>query len=166
MSNENRGAARLFDALTTKGTAFTVDERRSLGLLGLLPTVVKTLAEQVEHCWHEFSTRRDDLDKHIYLRALQDRNETLFYRLLSEHIPETLPIVYTPTVGDACQRFSEIYRRPRGLFVSYPERDCLREVLRNRPGREVDVIVVTDGQRILGLGDQGIGGMGRPDGRA
>ena len=165
MSNENRGQARLFDALTTKGTAFTADERRRLGLLGLLPTAVKTLAEQVEHCWHEFSTRRNDLDKHIYLRALQDRNETLFYRLLSEHIPETLPIVYTPTVGEACQRFSEIYRRPRGLFVSYADRDCLDEVIRNRPHRDVDVIVVTDGQRILGLGDQGIGGMGIPIGK-
>jgi malate dehydrogenase (oxaloacetate-decarboxylating) len=165
MSDESRGQARLFDALTTKGTAFTADERRKLGLLGLLPTVVKTLAEQVEHCWHEFSTRRDDLDKHIYLRALQDRNETLFYRLLSEHIPETLPIVYTPTVGEACQRFSEIYRRPRGLFVSYADRDCLDEVISNRPYRDVDVIVVTDGQRILGLGDQGIGGMGIPIGK-
>ncbi|MGA3252859.1 MAG: NAD-dependent malic enzyme [Mycobacterium sp.] len=165
MSEEGRGQARLFDVLTTKGTAFTVEERRRFGLLGLLPTAVKTLAEQVEHCWHEFSTRRDDLDKHIYLRALQDRNETLFYRVLREHIPETLPIVYTPTVGEACQRFSEIYRRPRGLFVSYADRDCLAEVLRNRPQRDVDVIVVTDGQRILGLGDQGIGGMGIPIGK-
>jgi malate dehydrogenase (oxaloacetate-decarboxylating) len=165
MSDENRGRARLFDALTTKGTAFTADERHSLGLLGLLPTAVKTLAEQVDHCWHEFSTRRDDLDKHIYLRALQDRNETLFYRVLLEHIAETLPIVYTPTVGEACQRFSEIYRRPRGLFVSYADSDCLDEVIRNRPHRDVDVIVVTDGQRILGLGDQGIGGMGIPIGK-
>ncbi|MDT5347524.1 MAG: hypothetical protein QOH91_811 [Mycobacterium sp.] len=165
MSDERRGQAKLFDALTTKGTAFTVDERRRFGLLGLLPPAVKTLAEQVEHCWHEFSTRRDDLDKHIYLRALQDRNETLFYRVLREHIAETLPIVYTPTVGQACQRFSEIYRRPRGLFVSYPDRDRLDEVLRNRPHRDVDVIVVTDGQRILGLGDQGIGGMGIPIGK-
>ena len=165
MSDEKRGQERLFDALTTKGTAFTADERRSLGLLGLLPTAVKTLEQQVEHCWHEFSTRRDDLDKHIYLRALQDRNETLFYRVLSEHIPETLPIVYTPTVGEACQRFGEIYRRPRGLFVSYADRDCLDEVIRNRPNRDVDVIVVTDGQRILGLGDQGIGGMGIPIGK-
>jgi malate dehydrogenase (oxaloacetate-decarboxylating) len=165
MSDENRGRARLFDALTTKGTAFTADERHSLGLLGLLPTAVKTLAEQVDHCWHEFSTRRDDLDKHIYLRALQDRNETLFYRVLLEQIAETLPIVYTPTVGEACQRFSEIYRRPRGLFVSYADSDCLDEVIRNRPHRDVDVIVVTDGQRILGLGDQGIGGMGIPIGK-
>jgi malate dehydrogenase (oxaloacetate-decarboxylating) len=165
MSDEQRGQAKLFDALTTKGTAFTVDERRRLGLLGLLPTTVKTLAQQVEHCWYEFSTRPDDLDKHIYLRSLQDRNETLFYRVLADHIPETLPIVYTPTVGEACQRFSEIYRRPRGLFVSYAERDCLDEVLGNRPHRDVDVIVVTDGQRILGLGDQGIGGMGIPIGK-
>ena len=165
MPNEKRGQAALFDALTTKGTAFTEAERRKYGLLGLLPTAVKTLEDQAAHCWHEFSTRHDDLDKHIYLRALQDRNETLFYRVLHDHIPETLPIVYTPTVGEACQRFGEIYRRPRGLFVSYPERDCLDEVLRNRPQHDVDVIVVTDGQRILGLGDQGIGGMGIPIGK-
>src|ERR1700684_4533304 len=165
MSEEQTGQAKLFDALTTKGTAFTHEERRKFGLLGLLPTAEKTLEQQVEHCWHEFSTRRDDLDKHIYLRALQDRNETLFYRVLRDHIPESLPIVYTPTVGEACQRFSEIYRRPRGLFVSYPERDDLDEVLKNRPQRDVDVIVVTDGQRILGLGDQGMGGMGSPLGK-
>ncbi|MCW2623459.1 NAD-dependent malic enzyme [Mycobacterium sp.] len=165
MSKEKSGQAKLFDALSTKGTAFTHAERRKFGLLGLLPTAEKTLAEQVEHCWCEFSTRRDDLDKHIYLRALQDRNETLFYRVLRDHIPETMPIVYTPTVGEACQRFSEIYRRPRGLFVSYPDRECLREVLGNRPQRDIDVIVVTDGQRILGLGDQGIGGMGIPIGK-
>jgi malate dehydrogenase (oxaloacetate-decarboxylating) len=160
MPEEKTGGARLFDALTTKGTAFTRAERRKMGLLGLLPTAEKTLAQQAEHCWHEFSTYGEDLDKHIYLRGLQDRNETLFYRVLRDHIPETMPIVYTPTVGEACQRFSEIYRRPRGLFVSYPDRELLREVLRNRPQRDVDVIVVTDGQRILGLGDQGIGGMG------
>ena len=165
MAEEKTGQARLFDALTTKGTAFTHAERREFGLLGLLPIAEKTLAQQAEHCWHEFSTRRDDLDKHIYLRALQDRNETLFYRVLRDHIPETMPIVYTPTVGEACQRFSEIYRQPRGLFVSYPDRDRLREVLRNRPQRDIDVIVVTDGQRILGLGDQGIGGMGIPIGK-
>jgi malate dehydrogenase (oxaloacetate-decarboxylating) len=159
------GQARLFDALTTKGTAFTHSERRSLGLLGLLPIAEKTLDQQVEHSWMEFSTRHNDLDKHIYLRALQDRNETLFYRLLSEHIEESMPIIYTPTVGEACQRFSEIYRRPRGLFISYPEREDLRAILRNRPSDEVDVIVVTDGQRILGLGDQGIGGMGIPIGK-
>ena len=165
MSEEKTGQEKLFDALTTKGTAFTDAERHEYGLLGLLPTAVKTLEQQTEHCWNEFSTRREGLDQHIYLRALQERNETLFYRVLRDHIPETMPIVYTPTVGEACQRFSEIYRRPRGLFVSYPERAYLREVLRNRPHRDVDVIVVTDGQRILGLGDQGIGGMGIPIGK-
>ncbi len=165
MSEPKRGQALLFDALKTKGTAFTHAERVEAGLLGLLPIAEKTLEQQVDHCWREFSTRREGLDKHIYLRALQDRNETLFYRVLREHIVETMPIVYTPTVGEACQRFSEIYRRPRGLFVAYPHRDQLRDVLRNRPERDVDVIVVTDGQRILGLGDQGIGGMGIPIGK-
>jgi malate dehydrogenase (oxaloacetate-decarboxylating) len=159
------GQAKLFDPLTTKGTAFTHAERRKYGLLGMLPTAEKTLDQQVEHSWREFSTRRPGLDQHIYLRALQDRNETLYYRLLHDHIAETMPIVYTPTVGEACQRFSEIYRRPRGLFVSYPDREHLREVLSNRPHRNPDVIVVTDGQRILGLGDQGIGGMGIPIGK-
>ncbi|ORV51719.1 NAD-dependent malic enzyme [Mycobacterium europaeum] len=165
MSDQIRGEARLSDALTTKGTAFTEEERRALGLLGLLPTAVKTLDQQAEHCWREFRSRHDDLDKHIYLRALQDRNETLFYRVLHDHIRESLPIVYTPTVGEACQRFGEIYRRPRGLFISYPDHDRLDEILSNRPRRDVDVIVVTDGQRILGLGDQGIGGMGIPIGK-
>lgn len=161
----HKGQTRLFDPLTTKGTAFSRAERDDLGLLGLLPYAVKSLDDQVAHTYQEFSRRRDDLDKHIYLRALQDRNETLFYRLLAEHVEEMLPIVYTPTVGEACERFSDIYRRPRGLFVSYPDRGRLREVLRNRPNSGVDVIVVTDGQRILGLGDQGIGGMGIPIGK-
>lgn len=165
MRDKKTGHALLFDALWTKGTAFTREERREFGLLGLLPTAEKTLAQQAEHCWNEFCRRRDPIDKHIYLRALQDRNETLFYRVLREHVADMMPIVYTPTVGEACQRFSEIYQRPRGLFVSYPDRGSLREVLRNRPQRDVDVIVVTDGQRILGLGDQGIGGMGIPIGK-
>jgi malate dehydrogenase (oxaloacetate-decarboxylating) len=167
VSEQKTGQDLLFDALRTKGTAFTHAERRKFGLLGLLPTAEKTLDQQVDHCWREFSTRREGLDRHIYLRALQDRNETLFYRVLRDHIIETMPIVYTPTVGEACQRFSTIYRKPRGLFVSYPDREHLRQVLRNRPQarRHVDVIVVTDGQRILGLGDQGIGGMGIPIGK-
>jgi malate dehydrogenase (oxaloacetate-decarboxylating) len=167
LAEAKTGQDLLFDALHTKGTAYTHAERRMYGLLGLLPTAEKTLEQQVEHSWAEFCSRREGLDQHIYLRALQDRNETLFYRLLSDHIAETMPIVYTPTVGEACQRFSKIYRKPRGLFVSYTDREYLREVLRNRPHarREVDVIVVTDGQRILGLGDQGIGGMGIPIGK-
>ncbi|MGE2718311.1 NAD-dependent malic enzyme [Mycolicibacterium celeriflavum] len=163
--SDKTGHDLLFDSLWTKGTAFTHAERRQFGLLGLLPTAEKSLEQQTDHSWREFCRRREPLDKHIYLRNLQDRNETLFYRVLRDHIAETMPIVYTPTVGEACQRFSEIYQRPRGLFVSYPDREFLREVLRNRPRREVDVIVVTDGQRILGLGDQGIGGMGIPIGK-
>ena len=96
MSDARTGQVALFDALTTKGTAFTRAERRQLRLLGLLRPAVKTIEQQVAHCWHEFSSRRDDLDKHMYLRALQDRNETLFYRVLRDHIPEAMPIVYTP----------------------------------------------------------------------
>ncbi|MGV0787120.1 NAD-dependent malic enzyme [Mycolicibacterium sp. XJ2] len=164
-AQQKTGHDLLYDSLWTKGTAFSHAERRQFGLLGLLPSAEKSLEQQTEHSWREFSRRREPLDRHIYLRNLQDRNETLFYRVLRDHIAETMPIVYTPTVGEACQRFSEIYRRPRGLFVSYPDREFLREMLRNRPRREVDVIVVTDGQRILGLGDQGIGGMGIPIGK-
>ena len=120
MANEKRGQASPFRRADDQGHGLLGGRAPQYGLLGLLPTAVKTLDEQAEHCWHEFSTRQGDLDKHIYLRALQDRNETLFYRVLHDHIPESLPIIYTPTVGEACQRFSEIYRRPRGLFVSYP----------------------------------------------
>src|ERR1700754_452347 len=112
-NGELTGQAKLFDALTTKGTAFTRQERLQYGLLGLLPTAEKSMEQQVEHSWHEFSTRRDDLDKHIYRRARQDRNETLLSWLPLDPITEPMPIVYTPTVGVPCQRFSEIYRRPR-----------------------------------------------------
>jgi malate dehydrogenase (oxaloacetate-decarboxylating) len=159
-------AARLLeDPLVNKGTAFTAEERSRLGLRGLIPDVVETLEHQVRRAYEAYRDQPSDIARHINLRALQDTNETLFYRLVSEHVEEMLPIIYTPTVGLACQRFSEIYRRPRGLFVGYPDRHRIAEILRNRPRREVDVIVVTDGQRILGLGDQGIGGMGIPIGK-
>src|ERR1700752_3667997 len=105
------------------------------------------------------------MNRHIYLRQLQDNNETLFYRLLLDHIAEMMPIVYTPVVAQACQQFSQIYRRPRGLFISYPLRDSIPALLRNRPQDEVDVIVVTDGERVLGIGDQGAGGLGIPIGK-
>jgi malate dehydrogenase (oxaloacetate-decarboxylating) len=155
----------LEDPLTNKGTAFSEEERSGLGLRGLLPAVVETLEQQVRRGYQAYREQPTDVARHVNLRALQDTNEMLFYRLVSDHIEEMLPILYTPTVGLACQRFSEIYRRPRGLFIAYPDRDRIAEILHNRPRREVDVIVVTDGQRVLGLGDQGIGGMGIPIGK-
>ncbi|MGR6974620.1 NAD-dependent malic enzyme [Streptomyces cynarae] len=161
-----RGTALLADPLLNKGTAFTREERAELGLDGLLPPAVESLDEQVARAHQAFLGYDKPLNRHIYLRQLQDTNEVVFYRLITEHLEELLPIVYTPTVGEACRRFSEIYRRPRGLFLSWEDRDRFREILRNRPHKgAVDVIVVTDGQRILGLGDQGVGGMGIPIGK-
>ena len=148
-----------------KGTAFTKDERKKFGLDGLLPPQIKSLDEQVVRAYEAYKRKDDDLERHIYLRALQDTNEVLFYRLLLDHIEEMTPMVYTPVVALACQQFSHIYRRPRGLFISYPLRDSVPLLLRNRPNREVDVIVVTDGERILGIGDQGAGGLGIPIGK-
>jgi malate dehydrogenase (oxaloacetate-decarboxylating) len=148
-----------------KGTAFTYDERTKFDLHGLLPLHVETLDDQVARAYQAYLRKQDDLERHIYLRQLQDTNEVLFYRLLLDHIDEMMPIVYTPTVAQGCQLFSNIYRRPRGLFISYPLRDRIRELLRSRPNKEVDVIVVTDGERILGIGDQGVGGLGIPIGK-
>jgi malate dehydrogenase (oxaloacetate-decarboxylating) len=164
-TDQGWGVRVLEDALTNKGTAFTEEERSGLGLRGLLPAVVETLEQQVRRRYQSYQEQPTDISRHVYLRALQDTNEVLFYRLVSDHIEEMLPVLYTPTVGLACQRFSEIYRCPRGLFIAYPDRDRIGEILRNRPRREVDVIVVTDGQRVLGLGDQGVGGMGIPVGK-
>ena len=149
----------------SKGTAFTEEERKEFGLQGLLPPYVETLEEQVARAYEAYQRKDDDLERHIYLRALQDTNEVLFYQLLLCHIEEMTPIVYTPTVALACEQFSHIYRRPRGLFIPYPLRDSIPQLLRNRPNHGVDVIVVTDGERILGIGDQGAGGMGIPIGK-
>ncbi|WP_010961088.1 NAD-dependent malic enzyme [Methylococcus capsulatus] len=160
-----RGPLLLNYPLFNKGPAFPEQERRELGLLGLLPPHVDTLETQVERAYEAFRAKPTDLERHIYLRALQDENEVLFYRLMQDYIGETMPVVYTPTVGEACQRFSHIYRHPRGLFIAYPEREHIDELLANTAQREVDVIVVTDGERILGLGDQGAGGMGIPIGK-
>jgi malate dehydrogenase (oxaloacetate-decarboxylating) len=148
-----------------KGTAFTEDERGKLGLHGLLPPFVETLDQQSVRAYEAYKRKDDDLERHIYLRALQDTNEVLFYRLLLEHIEEMTPIVYTPVVALACEQFSHIYRRPRGMFISYPLRDSIAMLLRDRPNPDVDVIVVTDGERILGIGDQGAGGLGIPIGK-
>jgi malate dehydrogenase (oxaloacetate-decarboxylating) len=151
--------------LFNKGTAFTAAERRELGLLGLLPPHEETLAEQVARAYEAYQAKPTDLERHIYLRQLQDANETLFYRLLLDRLAELMPIIYTPTVGLACERFSHIIRRPRGLFIAYSEREDIDAILGNAASPQVEVIVVTDGERILGLGDQGAGGMGIPIGK-
>ena len=153
------GRQLLENSLLNKGTAFSAEERCELELHGLLPPRVETLEEQCRRAYKAFSIKPTPILKHIYLRSLQDTNETLFYALVQRHLQEVLPIIYTPVVGQACQRFSDLYRRPRGLFISYPERDRIDAMLANFK-RNIEVIVVTDGERILGLGDQGIGGMG------
>ena len=151
--------------LLNKGSAFSMEERSSFNLLGLLPEVVETIEEQAERAWIQYQGFKTEIDKHIYLRNIQDTNETLFYRLVGNHLDEMMPVIYTPTVGAACERFSEIYRRARGVFISYQNRNNLDDILQNVPNHNVKVIVMTDGERILGLGDQGIGGMGIPIGK-
>ncbi len=165
LSVKFRGPALLETPLLNKGTAFTLIEREQFQLQGLLPAKVETLEEQVLRAYRQFSEGATALEKHIYLRSVQDRNETLFYKLVETHIEEMLPIIYTPTVGKACQEFSRIYRSHRGVFISYEERDRIDEILANVTKDKVKVIVVSDCERILGLGDQGIGGMGIPIGK-
>jgi malate dehydrogenase (oxaloacetate-decarboxylating) len=165
MALRTRGPAVLLSPLTNKGSAFTAREREELELHGLLPAAVCTLEQQLQRCYDAYRAKTSNLEKYIYLSSLQDRNETLFYRLVHEHIEEMLPIVYTPTVGEACQKFSHIYRRARGLYLGYDQRNHIERILRNFPGGRASVIVVTDGERILGLGDQGAGGMGIPVGK-
>ncbi|CAM3770531.1 NAD-dependent malic enzyme [Parendozoicomonas haliclonae] len=153
------GRMLLENSLLNKGTAFTMEERSELDLHGLLPPNVETLEEQCRRAYKSYCLKPTPILKHIYLRALQDTNETLYYALIQRHLKEMLPIIYTPVVGQACQRFSDLYRRPRGLFISYPERHRIDAMLASFK-RNIEVIVVTDGERVLGLGDQGIGGMG------
>lgn len=163
---KSRHGMDLLDSpVLNKGTAFSEQERIRFGLQALLPPHTESLDEQVSRAYEAFQKKENDLERHIYLRAMQDTNEVLFYRLLLDHIEEMTPLVYTPTVALACEQFSHIYRRPRGLFISYPLRDSIPQLLRNRPNHDVDVIVVTDGERILGIGDQGVGGLGIPIGK-
>ena len=159
------GPTLLETPLLNKGSAFTEEERGSFNLMGLLPPRYECIDEQVERAYMQYCTFNDSLNKHIYLRAIHDNNETLFYRLVQQHLSEMMPIIYTPTVGDACEQFSDIYRSSRGLFISYEERHNIDDILRNATKNKIKVIVVTDGERILGLGDQGIGGMGIPIGK-
>ncbi|WP_422931590.1 NAD-dependent malic enzyme [Singulisphaera sp. PoT] len=159
------GSSLLGCPVFNKGSAFTEEERAEFGLHGLLPPHVGTLDEQLARRYGDFQQRTSSILQHIYLRDLQDRNEVLFYKLMKGHIAEMMPLIYTPVVGEACQHFSKIYRSPRGLFLSYQYRDEMESILENRPYKDVDVIVVTDGERILGLGDLGVGGMGIPVGK-
>ncbi|HAT8939863.1 TPA: oxaloacetate-decarboxylating malate dehydrogenase [Legionella pneumophila subsp. pneumophila] len=161
-----RGMDLLRDPIVNKGTAFSLQERDEFALHGLIPTTVETLEQQVIRCLDAYSAKENPLEKHIYLRALQDRNEVLFYRFIIDNLVDILPIIYTPVVGQACEMFSHIYRQPRGVFLSYPERDKLDSIIQNIAStRSIKVIVVTDGERILGLGDQGAGGLGIPIGK-
>jgi malate dehydrogenase (oxaloacetate-decarboxylating)(NADP+) len=160
-----RGVALLRDPTLNKGSAFNEQERDALGLRGLLPPHVCTQDEQVARVLENFHRLQTPLAKYILIEALQDRNEALFFRVIVENPDEMMPIIYTPTVGLACQQFGHIYRRPRGLFVSAADRGRIAQVMRNWPHREASMIVVTDGERILGLGDLGANGMGIPIGK-
>jgi len=160
-----RGAALLADPLLNKGTAFTERERDILGLRGLMPPRVFTLEEQKQRSLTAVRRKQDAIEKYIYLVNLQNRNEVLFYRLVLDHIEEMVPLIYTPTVGEACQQYGSIYRRPRGLFITLRDRGRIAEILRLWPHEGIRLIVVTDGERILGLGDLGALGMGIPVGK-
>ena len=159
------GPALLEAPLLNKGSAFTQRERQQFNLEGLLPYNIETIEEQEARVYQQLCSFESPIDKHIYLRNIQDTNETAYFRLVTDHLTEIMPLIYTPTVGLACQQFSKIYRRKRGLFISYPDRDRIEDMLQNATKQNVKVIVVTDGERILGLGDQGIGGMGIPIGK-
>ncbi len=154
------GISLLYDPGLNKGTAFTEAERDAFGLRGLLPPRAATLREQMVRVLGNLRRKPNDIEKYIFLVSLQDRNETLFYRLVMDHLEEMMPIIYTPTVGQACQDYGHIFRRPRGLYVCAEDRGHIAELLRNWPKRDVRMIVVTDGERVLGLGDLGANGMG------
>jgi malate dehydrogenase (oxaloacetate-decarboxylating)(NADP+) len=160
-----KGIDLLHDERWNKGIAFTEEERGALKLRGLLPPVVHTLAQQQNRVLQNFQLKPTPLEKYIFMIGLQDRNETLFYRTVIDNIDEMMPIIYTPTVGEACAKFGLIFRRPRGIYISAKDKGQIAKILRNWPTRDVAIIVVTDGERILGLGDLGADGMGIPIGK-
>ena len=160
-----RGIDLLHDPSLNKGTAFTATERDTLGLHGLLPPRISSQQQQVQHIINNVRRKPNNLEKYLYLIGLQDRNERLFYKVLVDNLEELSPIIYTPTVGLACQEYSRVFRRPRGLFITKHDRGHIKAVLRNWPGKDIRVIVVTDGERILGLGDLGSNGIGIPVGK-
>lgn len=145
-----------------KSTAFTLSEREEFGLIGKLPHRVESLDEQIKRAYVQYSAYTSNLQRNIYLNNLHDKNQILFYKLLSKHLSEMLPMIYTPIVGTAVKKYSHEYRQPRGLYLAYPDRDRIDQVLDNRSNPEIDLIVVTDGEGVLGIGDQGIGGMDIP----
>ena len=160
-----KGSQILHEPLLNKGSAFSLKERDALNLNGLLPPIVLTIDEQKKRIMENFNNKHNDLEKYIFLIALQDRNETLFYKTVTDEIETLMPIIYTPVVGEACQKYGHIFRRPRGLYISKNDRGNIINILKNWPNKKVDVIVVTDGERILGLGDLGSNGMGIPVGK-
>ncbi len=160
-----RGMALLQEPRYNKGTAFTEKERDALGLRGLLPPHINTQEEQVMRVMKNFAQKPSDLERYIHIIALQDRNEALFYRVVMDNLETMMPIIYTPTVGQACQMYGHIFRRPRGLYLSANDKGRMASILKNWPNKDVRVIVVTDGERILGLGDLGTFGMGIPVGK-
>ena len=160
-----KGSQILHEPLLNKGSAFSLKERDALNLHGLLPPTVLTIDQQKKRIMENFNNKQDDLEKYIFLIALQDRNETLFYKTVTDEIETMMPIIYTPVVGEACQKYGHIFRRPRGLYISKNDQGNIKTVLKNWPNKKVDIIVVTDGERILGLGDLGANGMGIPVGK-
>jgi len=163
--NGKRGVDLLHDPILNKGTAFTERERDALGLRGLVPTRMSTQEQQVTRVLENLRRKTSDIEKYIFLVSLQDRQENLFYRVVMDNLDEMMPIIYTPTVGQGCIEFGHIFRRPRGLYISFKDRGRIREILGNWPYHDVRILVVTDGERILGLGDLGANGMGIPVGK-